>query len=318
MRVGLIVDSACELPYSFIKENNIFILPVTVKVDGHTFVDDHDPETTRRFYNSGSMELGHQATTEAYSVDQIYNLFMDKIVNQYDFAFLETIAEDRSDIYKNAIAAMHRIIASYRPHRQAAGLSGKFSMRVVNSNTFFSGQGMLAAHTVHLINQGIGKNQLREEVSNFTKHIYGCAIPRDLEYIRQRGRQRGDKSVSALQAFLAKHLKITPLLWGAGSGKGGGPVFRGRSFEAAVERMIDYACARIRHGLLSPYVVFSAGMEEHEIYQLPGFDRLVQTCKEHGVTLLASPANITSNIYVGPGGAGLALAAEPHRFQDMR
>ena len=31
MRVGLIVDSACELPYSFIQENNIFILPVTVR-----------------------------------------------------------------------------------------------------------------------------------------------------------------------------------------------------------------------------------------------------------------------------------------------
>lgn len=316
MRVGLIVDSACELPYSFIKDNNIFILPVTVTVDGETFVDDHDPETTQRFHDSGSMELGHQAETRAYTADQIYNLFMDQVVNQYDFAFLETITRDRSDIYQNALDAMHRIIASYRPHREAAGLSGRFAMRVVDSRTMFSGQGLLAAHTVHLINQGIGKNQLREEVDNFTRNIYGCAIPRNLDYIRQRGRSRGDKSVSAVSAFLARHLKITPLLWG--SGHEGGPVFKARSFEAAVERMIDYACARIRRGLLSPYVVFSAGMSMEEIHKLPGFDRLEKTCWEHGIQLLASPANITSNIHVGPGGAGLALAAEPHRFADMR
>lgn len=316
MRVGLIVDSACELPYSFIKDNNIFVLPVTVTVDGETFVDDHDPETTKRFYESGSMGLGHQAETRAYTADQIYNLFMDQVVNQYDFAFLETITADRSEIYQNALDAMHRIIASYRPHREAAGLSGRFAMRVVDSRTVFAGQGLLAAHTVHLINQGIGKNQLREQVDSFTGNIYGCAIPRDLDYIRQRGRSRGDKSVSAVSAFLAKHLKITPLLWG--SGHQGGPVFKARSFEAAVERMIDYACARIKRGLLSPYVVFSAGMSMEEIHKLPGFDRLESTCWEHGIHLLASPATITSNIHVGPGGAGLALAAEPHRFTDMR
>ncbi|GGJ05552.1 DegV family protein [Halopseudomonas pertucinogena] len=316
MRVGLIVDSACELPYSFIQENNIFILPVTVRVDGETFVDDHDPVTTRRFYTSGRMSLGHQAETAAFTPEQIHDLFMREVVTQYDFAFLETIARARSDIHDNANEAMHRIIAGYKPYREAAGLSGRFAMRVVDSRTVFAGQGLLAAHTVHLIRQGVGKNALRQQVDDFTQHIYGCAIPRDLDYIRQRSLSRGEKSVSAVSAFLARHLKVTPVIWG--QGHQGGPVFRARSFEAAVERMIDYACGCIRKGLLSPYVVFSAGMEEQEMADLPGFDRLQQTCRDHGVTLLASPANITSNIYAGPGGAGLALAAAPHRFQDMR
>ena len=65
-------------------------------------------------------------------------------------------------------------------------------------------------------------------------------------------------------------------------------------------------------------MVFTAGMDLDEMASLPGFDRLQQTCRDHGVELLATPANITSNIYAGPGGAGLALAAEPHRFQDTR
>ncbi len=316
MRTGLIVDSACELPYSFIQENNIYVLPVTVRVDGETFVDDHDPVTTRRFYTSGRMELGHQAETLAFTPEQIYQLFMREVVTQYDFAFVETIARARSEIFNNANAAMNRIIANYKPYREAAGLEGRFAMRVVDSRTVFAGQGLLAAHTVHLIKQGVARNALRQQVDDFTQHIYGCAIPRNLDYIRRRSLSRGEKSVSATSAFLARHLKITPLIWG--QGHNGGPVFRARSFEAAVERMIDYACARIRSGLLSPYVVFTAGMDLDEMASLPGFDRLQQTCRDHGVELLATPANITSNIYAGPGGAGLALAAEPHRFQDTR
>src|SRR5690606_34490081 len=177
MRTGLIVDSACELPYSFIQENNIYVLPVTVRVDGETFVDDHDPVTTRRFYTSGRMELCHQAEALAFTPEQIYQQVIRAVATQYDFAFVEAIARARSEIFNNANAAMNRIIANYKPYREAAGLEGRFAMRVVDSRTVFAGQGLLAAHTVHLIKQGVARNALRQQVDDFTQHIYGCAIP---------------------------------------------------------------------------------------------------------------------------------------------
>src|SRR5690606_17458806 len=143
---GVIVDSPCELPNSFIQENNIYVLPVTVRVDGETLADDHDPVTTRRLYARGRMELRHQADTTSFTPEQIYQLFMREVVTQYDFAFVETIARARSEIFNNANAAMNRIIANYKPYREAAGLEGRFAMRVVDSRTVFAGQGLLAAH----------------------------------------------------------------------------------------------------------------------------------------------------------------------------
>lgn len=316
MRVGVIVDSACDLPYSFLKDNGIFIMPITVRIDGETFVDTHDPEMALAFYRSGLLEKGHRAETEAYSADQICELFLREIVTNYDFAFLETITHTRSQIYQNATEAMQRIVASYRPLREAAGRPGGFSMRVVDSGTFFAGQGLLAAHTVHLIKQGIPKNELRQLVSTFTSSLYGCVIPPDLYYIRERARRRGDNSISGVAAFLGKAFNITPLIWGQGDT--GGPVYKSRSFDDTVQRMIDYACARIRKGLLSPYVVLTAGMAENDVEKLPGVDQLRQTCAEHGVELLLTPGGITSSIYVGPGSVGLALAAEPHDFESTR
>lgn len=60
----------------------------------------------------------------------------------------------------------------------------------------------------------MSRDALRQEVEAFTDKIYTCVIPRDLHYIRERARRRGDTSVSALAAFLGKALNITPVIFG--------------------------------------------------------------------------------------------------------
>jgi len=315
MRVGLLVDSACDLPYSFIEDNDIFILPVTVRIDGETIVDDHDPGKTRDVYASGVLARGHAAETEAYTTEQIHNLLLEKVVTHYDFAFLETVASSRSQIFANATEAMHRTMADYRPYRQEAGLEGAFSMRVVDSGTIFAGQGILAAHTIHLINQGISKQELRHQVQDFTKYIYSSTVPRDVYYLRQRARARGDNSVSGVTAFLSKALNINPVVRAKGIDTEA--VAKARSFEGAVEQMLRYAAARVRKGLLSPYVIVAV---EPELVDkgiadtVPGGEALEAACREEGVELMVAETGITSSVYLGPGTVGVSFAAEPHEF----
>lgn len=314
MRVGLLVDSACDLPYSFIQENNIYILPLTFHIDGESFVDDRNPEKTRQFFDSGLLDKGHEVETEAFNTQQIYELLMNEVVTQYDFAFLETISAARSQVYENAWQAMHRVMADYRPKREAAGRPGSFSMRVVDSRTFFGGQGLLAAHTIHLIKRGMPKNELRSQVTEFSKNIYGCVIPRDLYYVRQRARLRGDNTISGVAAFLSKALNITPLIWGPGTGEQGMPVAKTRTFEAAADQMFAYAKVRVQKGLLSPYIVLTHGFPEAELQAMPGYQALKATCADHCVELLTTEGGVSSRTYTGPGSMGLALAAEPHEF----
>lgn len=314
MRVGLIVDSACDLPYEFARKHDIFILPVTAVIDGETYIDEHDPVRTQEFYQSGLLKKGRHAETQAYTTEQIYDLFMKEIVPRFDVAICETVARSRSLIYQNATEAMNRVMVSYHEARAAAGREGKFSMRVIDSKQIFAGQGLLAAHTLRLAEQRLSKNALRNEVEAFSDRIYTCVIPRDLHYIRERARRRGDKSVSGMAAFLGKALNITPVIFGQGAG--GTPVARTRRFEAAAEQVMDYAAARVEAGLLTPYVSLSCGMSWTEIEDLPGLNRLRNACERNGVELLLSQMGITSSIYVGPGSLCLALAAEPHSFSD--
>ncbi|MBL3557584.1 MULTISPECIES: DegV family protein [Marinobacter] len=316
MRVGLIVDSACDLPYDFSRKHDLFVLPVTAVIDGQTYIDEHEPVRTQEFYQSGLLQKGHHAETQAFSPQQIHDLFMEKIVTQFDVAICETVTRSRSLIFQNATEAMNSVMSHYEEARKAAGREGKFSMRVIDSKQIFAGQGLLAAHTLRLIKQKLSKNALRNEVETFTDKIYTCVIPRDLHYIRERARKRGDKSVSALVAFLGKALNITPVIFGQGAE--GQPAAKTRSFEMAVEKVMNYAAGRVEAGLLSPYVSLSCGLTWTEIEDLPGLNRLRDACESNGVELLLSQMGITSSIYVGPGSLCLALAAEPHEFNDFQ
>lgn len=316
MRVGLIVDSACDLPYEFSRKHDLFILPVTAVIDGQTYIDEHDPVRTQEFYQSGLLQKGHHAETQAFSPQQIHDLFMEKIVTQFDVAICETVARSRSLVYQNATEAMNSVMAHYQEARQAAGREGKFSMRVIDSKQIFAGQGLLAAHTLRLIGGKLSKNALRNEVEAFTDRIYTCVIPRDLHYIRERARKRGDKSISAVVAFLGKALNITPVIFGQGAE--GQPVAKTRSFDMAVEKVMNYATGRVEAGLLTPYVSLSCGLTWTEIEDLPGLNRLRDACEKNGVELLLSQMGITSSIYIGPGSLCLALAAEPHAFGDFQ
>ncbi|SFR76551.1 EDD domain protein, DegV family [Marinobacter daqiaonensis] len=314
MKVGLIVDSACDLPHEFIRKHGIFILPLTAKIDNRTFVDDHDPATTQDFYDQGLLDKGHQAETEAFSAEQIRDLFLQKIVPNYDVAICETVDRSRSKIYENATEAMNMVMAQANTVRAQAGIEGNFTMRVIDSKQLFAGQGLLAAYTLGLLEKGLSKNALRHQVETFSQKLWICVVPRDLHYIRERARRRGDKSVSGVAAFLGKALNITPVIWGRGSV--GKPAAKTRSMDAAVEKVMDYAVRRIQAGLLTPTVSLSCGMNWDEIEALPGLDRLKQACADNGVELLLSRMGITSSIYIGPGSICLSLAAEDHEFED--
>ncbi|MGK3847848.1 hypothetical protein, partial [Enterococcus faecium] len=86
----------------------------------------------------------------------------------------------RSLIFQNATEAMNSVLSNYERARAAAGREGRFFMRVIDSKQIFAGQGLLAAHTLRLIDQKLTKNALRHELETFTDKIYTCVIPRDL------------------------------------------------------------------------------------------------------------------------------------------
>jgi hypothetical protein len=77
MRMGLAIDASCDLPQAFLKEHDIAVMPIAVRVDGETFKDDRNPAEIQRFLDQKMGSRSHSASTEPCSVEDIQKLFLE-------------------------------------------------------------------------------------------------------------------------------------------------------------------------------------------------------------------------------------------------
>lgn len=313
MRIGVVVDSACDLPPDYIRENNIQILPITIHLDQHDLVDARDPAATLNFYRQHQTNAS-EAGTSPFTVDQIKKVFLTRLVLDYDFVFCMTIASSRSPIYENAVKASFAILNEYKGPRAEAGVSGPFALRVIDTQNLFAGQGVLAVEAVRMIQSNPNPNKIRERLEYLVQNTYGYMIPRNLHYIRARAQKKGDRSVGWMSAFLGTALDIKPLLRAFRNETG--PVAKLRHFEDAAERCFTYIATRImQNELLTPTLCLSYGGELAEMDKLPGYSELMQLCRKNQIEVFRSIMSITGGVNVGEGSLAFAFAAQPHELK---
>ena len=310
MRIGIAIDAACDLPQDFLERNGIAVMPIAVKVDLQRFKDDRDPVEIQRFRNQKLGSRSHSAETEASSVEDVQNLFLQRMVKEYDCVVCLTIMATRSPIHDNVIKASFAILKNYRPVREAAGIGGPFLMRVVDTRNIFAGSAPVVVEAVRTIQAGKSPAEVRERAAHIADCSYGYMLPRDLNYLRSRARSKGDRSVSFLSCMLGTALDIKPILR-AHKGETG-PVGKVRGFEHGAQTLFDYAAKRVQAGLLVPSLSLSYGGDLDDMRNLPGYQALTRVCAEAGVEILESPMGITGMVNVGEGAMTLGLASEEH------
>jgi len=310
MRFGIVVDSACDLPAEFFARHRIVVLPISVHIDGEVLVDNRDPAVTERFLTENLGARGHAAETEPYSAEEIRELFLSRLVIDFDCVFCLTITSTRSPIHANASQASFSILKDYRPIRRQAGVEGPFLMRVIDTGNLFAAQGITAVEAVRLVEAGENPGRIRERLEFVAHHTYGYMLPRDLYYLRARAQKKGDHSVGWLSATLGSALDIKPLLRGFRGDTG--PVAKLRGFENGAQALFAYARKRVQAGLLTPAMCVSYGGDLDEMRKLSGYESLRQVCEEQNVELFESVMSVTGMVNVGTGAITLGFAAEEH------
>jgi DegV family protein with EDD domain len=313
MRIGLVVDSACDLPCEFLAANNITILPITVRIGDAVQVDHRDERATLEFLHAQIAERGADAETTPFTVEQIRDLFLGTLVIDYDYVFCMTITKSRSPIFDNAMQASFAILNEYRPVRSAAGNDTPFALRVIDSQNLFAAQGILPVEAVRLRAAGEGPPKIRARLEHLAMHTHGYLVPRDLYYIRNRARKKGDRSVSLFSAALGTALDIKPVLH-AHRGETG-PVAKIKGFDAAVRKVFEFAARRVDTGLLTPTLCLSYGGDLAEMRALPGYSELRDACRARNIDVFESVMSLTGMVNVGKGALVVGFASDPHRFE---
>ena len=312
MRIGLVVDSACDLPRDFLEREQVELLPITVRIGDAVQVDHRDEAQTLAFLESHIAERGASAETIPYTPEQIRDLFLERLVVEYDDIFCMTITGSRSPIFANAQKASYMILNDYKQPRAAAGNNTPFALRVIDTQNLFCAQGILPIEAARLRAAGEPALRIRTRLEELANHTYGYLVPRDLYYIRNRARAKGDRSVSLLSAALGTALDIKPVLRGFRGDTG--PVAKIKGFEPATEKMFDFAARRVQAGLMTPTVTLCYGGHLDEMRALPGYERLRNACVDQNVEVFESVMSTTGMVNVGRGAVVVGFAAPEHRF----
>jgi len=313
MRIGIVVDSACDLPREFIEREQVTILPVTVQIGQAVLADVRNEEATLNFLTGETAARAYDAETTPFTVQQVHDLFLSRLVLDYDYVFCITTTRSRSGIYDNAVQASYTILNDYKPVRVAAGNHTPFALRMIDSQNVFAAVGVLAVEAARLRADGEGAPKIRSRLEHLALFTQGYMVVPDLHYLRNRIKKRGDKSVSFLSATLGTALDIKPILH---CNRGDtAPAAKVKGFNAAAEKLFDFAGRRVRAGLMTPTMCLSYGGELEGLRALPGYDRLRTVCTEQGVEVLESVMSLSGMVNVGKGALVVGFAAEPHKFE---
>ena len=314
MRIGLVVDSPCDLPEEYLQAHQVSILPTTVRMGDALLEDYRNPEAALQFLQTHLAERGWEAESSPFSVDQIRELFLSRLVIDYDYVMCLTITKTRSQIFDNAQQASFAILNEYKAARSAAGNNTPFSLRVIDTQNLFAAQGVLAVEAIRLREAGEGAAKIRARLENLALHTQGFLIPRDLNYMRERTRVRGDRSVSFLAAKLGTAFDIKPILH-CNRGETG-PVGKVKTFDTAAQKLFEHAVRRVEsRELMTPTMCLSYGGELDELHALPGYEWLQQSCAANNVELFETVMSLTSMVNLGKGGLALGYAAETGKIE---
>lgn len=308
MRIGIVTDATCDLPADFIAQHDIEILPVTVRLGDQVFVDERDFNSSMSFYEGGWGDKFHDAETAPFTVEEIHDVFLQKLVKKFDYVFCVTVWKDRSKIYENAMKASFAILRDYRKVRAEDDIKGPFAMRVIDSNTLGPGIGLVVAEITKLIEEGVAHDAIRRQVDTIVKNTAALLAISDLSVVRARATKRGEKSMGLGTFVLASALGIKPILRRYHDVNE--PIERVRGDEKAAERLFEIACEQIFHRITSSYVVVAYGGNPKDIEHFKGYKKLKDICSARGVQLLTSVSSMSLSVNIGQGGMAVAWGTD--------
>lgn len=308
MRVGIAIDVTTDVPHEFVTENDIYVLPSTLRRGNERAVLGREPDATREFYRTHGGGVLQDSESIALSAKEVEDLFLSKLVLDYDYVFLITLSSTHSLTYEHAHKASFTILESYTSVRENGAVVGPFALRVVDSQNLFAGPGILAWEAVRMVRANVPPVEIRKRLDELAPHIYNFTVPSELQSLRARGAERGDDSISWFRYTLATLFDVKPVIRTNRSMSV--PIATIRHFDKTVERVFIHGAAQIRRGLLVPVIGVSYGGEIDQLRALPGFAEFSKVAAEHGVELMLSMMSPAAAINIGAGAVSLAYCCD--------
>jgi DegV family protein with EDD domain len=313
--IAIIVDAACDLPASFIQQNNIFVIPFNIFTNDGCVKDDALPQSKLRLYKSHIVNKSLDfARTDVLLENEIENFFLDHIVFNFDSAIFITVSASRSDMFKTMHSAWKNMSIKCFQLRRQKGLTAPFNLQMINSGSMGPGQGLLTYAAVQAVKNGRDINDAIKIVKALRTKIFTYAIANDLLYAYTRAKQKNENSITWSKYALASALNLKPIMhFYAGEST---TVGRGRGFEGALSKVIAHLKLKLKEGIEINQINVSYSGDLKDIEESNDYLTLVGAAKTYGVEVMLSHMSATLAVNIGEKAIMLAFCAESSRFNE--
>lgn len=307
-RTLLVVDAACDMPTEWLMANNIAVLPIHVTVDDWALLDTHNEFDTMEFFRKDLASRGARAITTPLTPVETREFIQSNLDETIDYVLQVAIAAGRSKIYMNSLSAMHSLTAAHNRVRRGIGNRTPFTTWVVDSETGFTGQGVMVYEASRHLNAGASAPSVVALMEQLRHQVHTFMVPKDLFYLYKRAAEKGDNSLSWLSYNLARVMDIKPIVHAHGGTTT--PVLKVRGHHEALERTIGIAMRHVKRGLTVPVVCVSYAGNLEDIRTMTAFRDLRDACGWHKVELILSTMSMTGGLNVGADAFSIAFATE--------
>lgn len=192
MSLKLFADSGSDLPLAFYKENSITLIPLQVHLNDESYLDMENisPEVVYEAIRNGSLPKTSQPTPEYF-----HNIF-SQLVDSGESGLYICFSSELSGTYQNAVMVQNQLKEEHPD----------FDLTIIDSKCASLGLGLVIQRAVEMINKGLAKEKIIQEVQWLCEHMEHIFTVEDLNYLAAGGR------LSRTSAFLGGMLNIKPIL----------------------------------------------------------------------------------------------------------
>jgi DegV family protein with EDD domain len=234
-KIKLITDSVSDILPDTAAELDIEILPVTLLLDGKSYLDGVD-YTTEEFYRMLDT-ADEMPKTSQIPYLQFKELYIKAYGEGYTDFIYSSLASVGSSTHSNAQLAKKEFFEE--------NPDAKFNIYVIDGGNYSLNYGYPVIEAAKMIKREKPINEIVDYLEDWSKSVEVYFAPFTLKFIRKSGR------VSAAAAFAGELLGLRPII-GLVDGISSVPL-KARGDKAAMEKLLDY-CEK-RRIPDTPYIV---------------------------------------------------------------
>lgn len=193
-KFDLLVDSCCDLPYDYLKENDVQFVSMVINLNYKEYIDDLG-ETFDYSWFMEQLKQGEMPSTSQINIGSYSEVFKQYINSEVPLLYI-AFSSELSGSQRNAFSALRLLEED----------GGTVNVRIIDSKAASLGEGLLVKEIIAQREQGKTIEEVSEWLKNNINKVHSWVTVNDLNHLERGGR------ISKTSAAIGSLVKIKPII----------------------------------------------------------------------------------------------------------